>query len=449
MAEAMELSHIPNRRSQSTIDRALDPDHVSEIESIAQYALPPVDGGRQAWMFLAGATFLEILIWGLPFSVGILHVYWTNTLFVGYGASTLTLTATLQTGLLYMSCAFFGPLFTTWPKWRKTFQYAGLLAAALSMIFSAFASKPWHLLVTIGLIYPLSGACYLPCATLLFEWWQAKRGFASGMMYAGTGLGGCIFPFLTSGLLGRFGYKATMISFGVGYAVLGSVALIPIRRRIPLSRYDFAAPGRRRQKFDWSFLKTLPMFMGVMTILLTSLGNFIPSLWLPSYADDLNLHNPSGTALIAILNGASVPGNALLGFLSDRFPLRVAITLSCVGSALACAFLWGFGMNAGMLITFAVVFGLLGPSFSAVWSKMIGVISMDDPVALTLIFSIFAFTRGIGNITSGPISQVLLKYNTMQGAAGAYGLNNYGILLVYTATTIIAGGATGLLFKGR
>lgn len=109
MAEAIQLSHIPTRRSQSTIDRALDPDHVSQIESIAQYALPPVDGGRQAWMFLAGATFLEILIWGLPFSVGILHVYWTNTLFVGYGASTLTLTATLQTGLLYMSCAFFGP----------------------------------------------------------------------------------------------------------------------------------------------------------------------------------------------------------------------------------------------------------------------------------------------------------------------------------------------------
>lgn len=42
-----------------------------------------------------------------------------------------------------------------------------------------------------------------------------------------------------------------------------------------------------------------------------------------------------------------------------------------------------------------------------------------------MIFSIFAFTRGIGNITSGPISEALLNYNTMQGATGAYGLNNY------------------------
>lgn len=109
MAEAMELSAFPTRRSQSTIDRALGPDHDSQIEPVTQYALPPVDGGRRAWTFLAAATFIEILIWGLPSSVGILHVYWNNTLFVGYGASTLTLAATLQTGLLYMSCAFFGP----------------------------------------------------------------------------------------------------------------------------------------------------------------------------------------------------------------------------------------------------------------------------------------------------------------------------------------------------
>lgn len=74
MAEAMELSAFPTRRSQSTIDRALGPDHDSQIEPVTQYALPPVDGGRRAWTFLAAATFIEILIWGLPFSVGILRV---------------------------------------------------------------------------------------------------------------------------------------------------------------------------------------------------------------------------------------------------------------------------------------------------------------------------------------------------------------------------------------
>jgi hypothetical protein len=72
-------------------------------------ALPPVDGGRKAWAFLLGATVIEVLVWGLPFSVGILHVYWTNTLFHGQGESTITLAATLQTGLLYMSGMILGP----------------------------------------------------------------------------------------------------------------------------------------------------------------------------------------------------------------------------------------------------------------------------------------------------------------------------------------------------
>lgn len=94
-----------------------------------------------------------------------------------------------------------------------------------------------------------------------------------------------------------------------------------------------------------------------------------------AFADDLSLTRPSGTGLVAILNAASVPGNAILGIMSDHMSLRVVILISCIGSGLACAFLWGFGTNDGMLIAFTIIFGLLGPSFSALWTKMNAVIS--------------------------------------------------------------------------
>lgn len=61
-------------------------------------SLPPVDGGRQAWLFLAGATVNEILVWGLPCSVGVLREYWSRELFpteVYHGDTMLTLAATL------------------------------------------------------------------------------------------------------------------------------------------------------------------------------------------------------------------------------------------------------------------------------------------------------------------------------------------------------------------
>ena len=101
--DAASLSHESTRRNVDSPTRSQD----GPLEYIP--ALPPVDGGRQAWSFLAAATVMEMLIWGLPFAVGTLHEYWLSTLFKGQGEGTITLAATLQTGLLYGSTAAFGP----------------------------------------------------------------------------------------------------------------------------------------------------------------------------------------------------------------------------------------------------------------------------------------------------------------------------------------------------
>jgi hypothetical protein len=50
---------------------------------------------------------------------------------------------------------------------------------------------------------------------------------------------------------------------------------------------------------------------------------------------------------------------------------------------------------------------------------------VDDPTAPQIIFPIFAFLRGVGNVTSGPISEGLLKLDALRGGAGAYGFRNY------------------------
>ncbi|WVQ83760.1 hypothetical protein IAT38_005904 [Cryptococcus sp. DSM 104549] len=444
-SDTASIHSIHSTTSETKKIQELQEKHLQGIEpNEAHHALARVDGGLQAWLFLVSATFMTVLVWGMPFSIGILHLYWTNTLFDGTGEATVTLTATLHSGLLYFSSAIFGPLMTAYPKWMKRLQCFGLLSAVIAM--------PWHLLITMGCVYPISGAYYLPCATLLFEWFHAKRGLATGIVYAGTGIGGTIFPFIMQGLISNIGYKLAMISLGVGYGVLGAIALIPIKRRIPISRFEAGdgdiGEARKSKKMDLSYMWSVPMAAAAATLLVISFGNFIPSIWLPSYAEDLHFTSPSGTGLIALLNASSVPGNLFLGYLSDRIHLRYVMLISCVGSAMACAFLWGFGTSEAMLIAFAVVYGLLGPSFAALWTKLIQVISGDDPVAPALIFSVFSVIRGVGNVTSGPISEALLKLDILQGASGAYGRNNYGVLLIYSAVTIASGGITSMWFKG-
>ncbi|KAM0751416.1 putative monocarboxylic acid transporter [Meredithblackwellia eburnea MCA 4105] len=413
-------------------------------------ALPPVDGGRDAWTFLIGATVIETLVWGWPFSIGTTFAYWDTVLFPEGtpGRDLLSLAATLQTGLMYCSAIVFGPLLARYPHQRLNLQRAGLLISIAGIIGSAFATKPWHLVLTLGTMYPFSGLLYLPAATLLFEWFAAKRGLASGIMYAGTGLGGTVFPYCVNYLTKKFGYKAATVALGIGFGILAALALLPIKPRIPLPKKG-SQDAKQSRRLDYSFLKQSPFFAFSGAILLSSLGNFVPSVWVPSFALDLNLTQTDGTVLVSVMNAASVPGLLLMGYLSDIWPLRTVITLSCMGSALSCLLMWGFATNVQVLGVFVVLFGALGLSFSALWAKLIAIIARDDPNLPGFIFSLFAFFRGIGNISSGPVSNKLLSSNIMLGAAGGYGVRNYGSLILYSGLTMAAGSIVGVLYRDK
>ncbi|WVQ75327.1 hypothetical protein IAR50_004944 [Cryptococcus sp. DSM 104548] len=421
--------HQSSHRQAAIVNRI---DNRGPEDAEPSFALPPVDEGWRAWLFLFAATVIVLLDQG--------------------GLAILTLASTLQTGLLYICTAAAGFILPALPTWQRELQFFGLLTAVLSMVGSAFATKPVHILLCFGLIYPISGLTYMPCITLVFQWFHTRRGIATGILYAGTGLGGIIMPFLVSFLLSHVWYKATMLGFGGGYALIGSAAIFAIRPRIPVapksSLGDASKQKRRSSSVDWAFVKSPGFVVGTTMIFWMSLGNFIPSLWLPSYANALNLTNSNGTIILVILNASSIAGNALLGYLSDHLPLSLVMLFSLWGSGLACALLWGFGTTGGVLVGFAVVSGVLGLSFATLWTGMVSVITKDDPVAPPLVLAIFTLIRGIGTRVCGPISQSLLTFSALNGkASGAYGLQNYGILIIYATVTILAGGATGFMWK--
>jgi MFS family permease len=398
------------------------------------------DSGREAWLFLIAGTVIETTVWGLLNAVGVLEHYWAEEQFPGHH-DTVTVASSLMNGLSYLGVGFFGPLLTSFPQWSKGVQILGLVVSTAGLIGAAFVTSPTQLIGTIGVLFPFSAALYLPCATLVYEWFYEKRGLATGIMFAGTGVGGTVFPFLLDGLLKRFGYKATMISFGVGYAALNAVSLIFIRRRVPLG----GSVVRRRPKVEWRHLATWTFVCGFLVILLSSLGNFTPTLWIPTFADKVGAHKPGGVALVAIMNAASVPGNLVMGWVSDRLPTKVMIMIVCFGGAIGVLLPWGFGTTSGPLVVFALVWGSTALSMPGIWSRIITPICRNDPTLPGLVFSIFASLRGVGNVTAGPISSKLLKVDAFKGAAGAYG-TNFGAVLVYTAVTTFAGGVFGAVF---
>lgn len=68
--ELADLSTNGNNREALSWDTDLHDDLPGQ--------LPPVDSGRQAWLFLAASFTMEALIWGWPFSFGLFQEYYTR-----------------------------------------------------------------------------------------------------------------------------------------------------------------------------------------------------------------------------------------------------------------------------------------------------------------------------------------------------------------------------------
>ncbi|EJT46537.1 transporter [Trichosporon asahii var. asahii CBS 2479] len=412
--------------------------------------LPPVDRGRAAIMYLVAVTLIEATVWGLPFSVGVLHEYWLSELFPDPSAAgVLTLASTLPTGLLYFCGVFMGPLFTAFPWFERELQFAGLFISTAGLLASAFVTQPWQLILTFGIMFPMSGSVYLPCATNLFEWWKARRGMATGIMYAGTGLGGCVFPIVVTALLKAFGYRTTMVSLAIAYLIIIATCLCFTKRRVPLPTYVTGGRRKRtRPPVDWSFLRRRATWVGFAFMMVHSLANFIPLLWITSFATLVGAKSPDGPSLVAIVNGVTAFGNCLSGWVSDRVPCRIAVTVSCLIAAVSTATLWGFGDNEKFLLAFAVMWGLTAASLAGMWGAMITTIAQNDPSTTVVAFSAFMTLKGIASFTSGPISTALLNYGPMAGAPGAYGSTNYGVLIIFTTIMTGAGGLITIAFPG-
>jgi MFS family permease len=166
-------------------------------------------------------------------------------------------------------------------------------------------------------------------------------------------------------------------------------------------------------------------------------------------------------AHIFLIVATSVPGQVLIGWMSDMLDLRWSISLSTVGSALAVFLLWGFSERLPTLLLFACLYGfcstgwvswqalsilcnsLSRPGFLFSGQNSLGSSQVsshvrhhildsrihaleDDPHMYTTLMSLFVASRGLGNVLSGPISTALMKHSPLENSARfGYGVKGY------------------------
>ncbi|KLO06695.1 MFS general substrate transporter [Schizopora paradoxa] len=377
--------------------------------------LAPVDGGIQAWSFMIGAFVIETFVWGIPNSFGVfLNDYLQDTKLTSqpHAQSILPLVGTLSSGIMYCSGVVLYPILARYPKSRRPTMWIGLFLCWLGLFTASFAQKVLHLLLTQGIIYGIGGSLiYAPIMSFFMEWFVRRRGFASGVINAGTAVGGLTLPPILPKLINHLGHAKTLRYVSCVFALV--IFILPVMKpRLPEGNVHGPRPGAATQSRRM-WLTNVPFQLSVIASTIQALAYYVPVLYLPSFASSLGGLDASDASLtVALLNGASLASRITLGILSDKLSPFAIGMLCAFGTALVTFLLWGVvavraASHFSGLLAFGIAYGALAGGWTSLMVGFVRPVSTDDPRLATNLIGLLYAVQGIGNILSTPISTSL------------------------------------------
>lgn len=430
MSQTGPISEIElHSRSEFTLERVRDgPAEAEALPTNHAISLPPCDGGLVAWRLLLTAFIFESLLWGFPLSFGVFQNYYSQ-LPQFRNNPYVSIIGTVASGITYIGAPIIIPLIKRFAKWRGTMVWFGWLLCLLGLVAGSFADRLEMLILTQGVLYGLGFTIlYYPIISMVNEFWIQRRGMAYGILCASSGVSGVVFPFAIERLLSRYGYRTTLRIIAIALFVLTGPLIPTLRGRLPESETSIVSPT------DWSFLKTKLFWTYMVSNMAMGLGYFFPSIYLPSYATSNGLSSLQSALLLAIMSVCQVVGQMTFGYLSDRqFPLDILIVSSSLIASVVSYTCWGFAHGFALLAMFAIVFGLFGAGYTALWGRM-GTKVSAEPSAAFAAFGLLNLGKGIGNILAGPIGGALLHSVV---AKDEYGTVRYKGIVLFTGTAMI------------
>ena len=98
-----------------------------------------------------------------------------------------------------------------WPSRRLSITLAGLALVTISLVVASFSTQVSHLILTQGALYGIGGAfLYNSFVFYLDEWFIERKGLASGILWAGTGISGTIVPVVMDRGLEKYGFRTML-----------------------------------------------------------------------------------------------------------------------------------------------------------------------------------------------------------------------------------------------
>lgn len=274
----------------------------------------------------------------------------------------------------------------------RTVMELGTVLMGAGLLLAPLTTQPWHLYLTIGVLVGIGSIClgYSGQSLFLPNWFARKRGLAVGIAFAGVGIGSItLLPWMQT-LIEQAGWRNA--SWTLGVIVL--VVLVPInlllRKRpediglLPDGEKVTASAAAQPSNVvdpvwaatDWTLARALRTARFWWICLGYFCGLYVwyaVQIHQTKYLREIGFDATFAAWALGLVSLVGIPGQILLGHLSDRLGREAIWAISSIGFAICYLALIALQFQPSPLLLYVMVFtqGFLGYGLTSVMGAVV------------------------------------------------------------------------------
>ncbi|KAJ7647717.1 major facilitator superfamily domain-containing protein [Roridomyces roridus] len=400
------------------------------------YAQEYPDGGARAWLVVFGTACVTFSTFGYVNAWGAFQDFYQETLLRDSSASNMQRMDRLCTGSSFFLNAFlslnawqysmvFFPAVISGHYFDRGYFKIPFFIASVVLIAATFlvaqCTTYWQFLLCQGFLVGICcGILFGSMNAVVGHWFKKKRGIATGLLAAGSSVGGTMVPIVVRNLIPRVGFPWTIRIMGFILVFSLGTANLTVRRRLPPKHvpgglFHFAA--FKNPAYSVYCVSAIMAFLGIYTVL-TYIG-----------VSAVHAGLPSGFSfyLVSIANGASLLGRVLSSLAVDRYgPVNTMAPMTVLAALLT--YVWPLARSKGSFVAIAVIYGLTSGAY--VSSFLLPLFHLGDIADVGRRAGMTMSLTALGALAGPPISGAI---NTRSGGYGAVGIYAGSVVLVSVA----------------
>jgi MFS family permease len=401
------------------------------------------------WFTLVGAALVIFIVGGSFIqSYGVLLPKITSEF--GWSRAEVSLALTLGILAFGLPSPLFGILVN---KYGPRFTIiVGNALAALGIAGVYLAQEVWHLYlfyIIIGLGGGFGG--YIASATIINNWFIRRRPLALGIFQSFAGLGGFVFPPLTTALIAAIDWRASwLVLAGIILVVpvfIGGVLLIRNKPEDMGLMPDGMEPDalsepvgipsdstRNGASTEWGILKLLktgtPWFIGGLAAANSYTWGTLLTHQI-AYLQDIGYSPMTAASTLSVMSGFSLMGSLGIGFLALKFNVRYLASMAFVIQVAALMILLTT-RELALLYIFAILLGLSGGSLTAALPMFVGAYYPRERYAqvLGVVFPFQVVSNASAATIAGLVFDATSSYTPAFIAASVFSLAGFFFALM-------------------